>query len=99
MVSPAMPTDEPNSWAVGSAEAICCCSLQVVPDRTKTWAEPATVSNGAPTTTVSPERATEVPTLYPEPPEAMSRCSRIQVVPDRTNTYAEEWIGSCEESS
>ena len=71
------------------------CWVQVVPLRTKTYAEPwlvlaPTSSLYAPTMAVSPEIATEMPKLSPAaPPVAVSWDCWVQVVPLRTKTYAE----------
>ncbi len=72
-----------------------CCWLQIVPERTNTYAAPASTppgvsANSAPTTTVSPEIDTEMPkrSLHASS-GATSFCCWLQVVPERTNTYAE----------
>src|SRR4029453_17617728 len=66
-VSPETDTAEPNqSFAAPSGAKSLCCSVQVVPERTNTYAEPASrppaaLSKGEPTTAVSPETDTDQP--------------------------------------
>ena len=66
-MSPETDTELPKwSLAAPSDARSFCCSVQVVPERTNTYAEPASTppgvsSQSAPTTTVSPETDTEQP--------------------------------------
>ena len=70
-------------------------SLQTVPLRVNTYAEPAFAPPGvsspkAPTMAVSPLIATEQPkTSFAAPSEAVSFCCSLQTVPLRVKTYAE----------
>ena len=64
-VSPERATDKPNKSPVAPPVAVSwACWVQMVPERVKTYAEPWSVlaptsSLNAPTTAVSPERATK----------------------------------------
>ncbi len=90
-VSPETDTDWPNLSPAAPSEARSFCSwVQVVPERTNTYAEPVpplTKLVGAPSTTVFPDTDTEVPNHSSgAPSEAVSFCCWVQVVPERTNT-------------
>ena len=93
-VAPDRATEAPrNCWKPWAATVSLACRDQVVPDRTNTYAAPAArlpkLWNGAPTTTVDPDRATDQPRCAPAAPWAMvSLACWDQVAPDRTNTYA-----------
>jgi hypothetical protein len=92
-VSPETDTEVPNRSPPSPSEArSCCCWLQVVPERTKTYADPASgppavSSLYAPTTAVSPETETETPKKsLAAPSEARSCCCWLHVDPERTKT-------------
>ena len=70
---------------------MACCD-HASPERTNTYAEPASVpatvsTKYAPATTVSPEIATEAPNRsMGAASEAVSFCCSVHVSPERTNT-------------
>ena len=92
-VSPDTATETPKrSPPAASAPAVSlACWAQVTPERTNTYAEPASPaglsSKYAPTTTVSPDTAAEIPKRSPPAAsEAVSLACWAQVTPERTNT-------------
>src|SRR6266540_2518834 len=101
-VSPLTATERPKvSLAAASLAVSFACWLQLVPLRTNTYAEPASIlSPEAPTTSVSPVTATEKPKMSPAAASlAVSFACWLQPVPLRTNTYAEPALGPAAVSS
>ena len=88
---PAIDTERLNwSPAAPSGAVSFCCSVQLAPARTKTYADPASApfalsSRMAPTTAVSPESDTQRPNWSSAAPsEAVSFCCTLQAEPART---------------
>src|SRR6266545_3212053 len=91
-VSPPTATERPKvSLAAASLAVSFACWLQLVPLRTNTYAEPASLAaSEAPTTTVLPLIPTASPNRSPDAASlAVSFACWLQPVPLRTNTYAE----------
>src|SRR5689334_8337984 len=95
-VLPSRASEHPKSSKSPASLAVSfACCVQTVPDRTKTYADPASLtpgmsSSGAPTTAVSPTIQTELPNRSSTAASlAMSLACRFHAVPDRTKTYAD----------
>src|SRR6266511_4340381 len=101
-VSPLTASALPQSSHTAASRAVSiACWLQLVPLRTNTYAEPASLAaSEAPTTTVLPLIPTASPNRSPDAASlAVSFACWLQPVPLRTNTYAEPASGPASVSS
>src|ERR1700730_8946964 len=88
IVDPEMATEEPKASPEAASAAVSSARWdQAVPERTNTYTAPVPPAlPTAPTTTVDPEMATEVPNRSLAAAVSSACCD--QTVPDGTNTYA-----------